>query len=89
MQDLRRRRPSAREGAEEVCNDDMVDEVRAQLDIENARKADEVGSSKRRNPFNISPSSFLKIAKKKLGLHAFKLVCCRFLASRLSQGGFN
>ena len=36
---------------EEVCNDDMVDEVRAQLDIESARKADQVGSSKRRNPF--------------------------------------
>ena len=51
----------------------MVDQVRAHLDVESARKADEVGSSSRRNPFNISPSSFTKIAKKKLGLHAFKL----------------
>ena len=37
----------------------MVDQVRAVLDVESARKADEVGSSGRRNPFNISPSSFL------------------------------
>ena len=73
VQDLRKRRPSSREGVEEVCNDDMVDEVRAQLDIESARKADQAGCSSRRNPFNISPSSFFKIAKKKLGLHAFKL----------------
>ena len=51
----------------------MVDQVRAVLDVESARKADEVGSSGRRNPFNISPSSFHKIAKKKLGLHAFEL----------------
>ena len=36
------------------------------------KKADEPGSSKRRNPFNISPSSFLKIAKKKLKPHPFK-----------------
>ena len=51
----------------------MVDQVRAVLDVESARKADEVGSSGRRNPSNISPSSFHKIAEKKLGLHAFKL----------------
>ena len=50
VQDLRKRRPSAREGAEHVCNDDMVDQVRAHLDVESARKADEVGSSARRNP---------------------------------------
>ena len=31
LQDLRKRRLSSREGVEEVCNDDMVDEVRAQL----------------------------------------------------------
>ena len=73
VQDLRKRRPSAREGAEHVCNDDMVDQVRAHLDVESARKADEVGSSARRNPFPISRSSFIKIAKKKLHLHAFKL----------------
>ena len=51
----------------------MVDQVRAHLDVESARKADEVGYSSRRNPFNISQSSFIKIAKKKLCLHAFKL----------------
>jgi len=51
----------------------MVDQVRAVLDVESARKPDEVGCSVRRNPFNISPSSFHKIAKKKLGLHAYKL----------------
>ena len=50
----------------------MVDQVRAVLDVESARKLDEVGCSVRRNPFNISPSSFHKIAKKKLGLHAYK-----------------
>ena len=47
---------------EEVCNDDMVDEVRAQLDIESARKADQVGSSKRRNPFYVR--SVLKMKDK-------------------------
>ena len=51
----------------------MVDQVKAVLDVESARKPDEVGCSVRRNPFNISPSSFHKIAKKKLGLHAYKL----------------
>ena len=64
---------AAREGAEHVCNNDMVDQVWAHLDVESARKADEVGSSVRRNPFPISRSSFIKIAKKKLHLHAFKL----------------
>ena len=62
LQDLRKRRPSSREGVEEVCNDDMVDEVRAQLDIESARKADQVGSSKRRNPFYVR--SVLKMKDK-------------------------
>ena len=32
----------------------MVDQVRAVLDVKSARKADEVGSSGRRNLFNIS-----------------------------------
>ena len=73
LEDLRKRRPSCQEGKERICNKAMVDQVRAVLDVESARKADEVGSSGRRNPFNISPSSFHKIAKKKLGLHAFKL----------------
>jgi len=73
VQDLRKRRPSAREGVEEVTNNDKVEEVSAQLDAESERRADEPGSSTRRNPFNISPSSFWKIAKKKLKLHPFKL----------------
>ena len=66
VQDRRKRRPSSREGIEHVTNQAMVDEVAAQLDAESVRKADEPGSSSRRNPFNISPSSFFKIAKKKL-----------------------
>ena len=73
LQDLRKRRPSAREGVEEVCNPAMVANVGAHLDVESARGASEVGSSCRRNPFNISHMSFWKIAKKKLHLHPFKL----------------
>ena len=52
LEDLRKRRPSCQEGKERVCNKAMVDQVRAVLDVESARKADEVGSSGRRNPFN-------------------------------------
>ena len=71
FQDLRKRRPSAREGVEEVTNDEMVEAVSAQLDAESTRRAEEPGSSTRRNPFNISGSSFYGITKKKLKLHAF------------------
>ena len=50
---------------EDATNKDKVEEVSAQLDAESTRRADEPGSSKQRNPFNILPSIFLKIAKKK------------------------
>ena len=73
VQDRRKRRPSARKGVEPVTNQAMVDQVAAQLDAESARSADEPGSSTRRNPCNISPTSFFEIVKKKLHLHAFKL----------------
>ena len=39
VQDLRKRRPSAREGVEEVTNDEMVEAVSAQLDAESTRRA--------------------------------------------------
>merc|ERR550517_1652153 len=54
VHDLRKRRPSCQEGRERVCKEAMVDQVRAVLDVESARKPDEVGCSVRRNPFNIS-----------------------------------
>ena len=72
---------------EEVVTPEMVDEVnlihdgtfhttasqvRAVLDVESGRNANEAGSSTRRNGHNISPSSFFKIVKKKLFLHPFK-----------------
>ena len=69
---LGKRRPSARGGVEEVTNEAKVEEVSVQLDAESTRRADEPGSSARRNPFNISHSSFHKIAKKKLNLHPFR-----------------
>ena len=47
-------------------------QVRATLDVECARLPGEHGSSKRRNVHNVSPSSWLKIVKKKLHLHPFK-----------------
>ena len=45
------------------------------MDVESAREADEVGSSLRRNPFNLSRSSLHKILKKKLMLIPFRYVC--------------
>lgn len=66
VQDHLKRRPSHRKGLETVTYDDMAEDADAQLDVESTRRADEPGSSKRRNHLNISPSSFLKIANKKL-----------------------
>ena len=49
------------------------------MDVESARRPDEVGSSVRRNPFQLSPSSFHKILKKKLMLVPFRYVCLKTL----------
>lgn len=51
-------------------------QVRDQLDVESARGAREPGSSVRRNRFlnRLSSSSFHKIVKHKLHLHAFRSV---------------
>ena len=46
VQDLGKRRPSAREGVEKVTNEAMVEEVSAQLGAESTRRDDEPGSSK-------------------------------------------
>ena len=52
----------------------FVSQVRNHLDAESARQPGEPGSSKRRNRWRrlFSPSTFLKIVKKELGLHAFR-----------------
>ena len=47
-------------------------QVRAVLEQESMRGADEVGCSSRRNGFDISASTFTKIAKKKLGLVPYR-----------------
>ena len=51
-----------------------VTQVRNHLDAESARQPGEPGSSKRRNRWRrlFSPSTFLKIVRKELGLHAFR-----------------
>ena len=54
-------------------------QVRNWMDVESARRPDEVGSSVRRNPFQLSPSSFHKILKKKLMLVPFRYVCLKTL----------
>ena len=52
----------------------FVTQVRNHLDAESARQPGEPGSSKRRNRWRrlFSPSTFLEIVKKELGLHAFR-----------------
>jgi hypothetical protein len=63
------------------CN---APQVRAVLDVESARAADEVGSSTRRNQFPISPTTFHKIVKEDLHLHPFRYIVSRnVIASQL------
>ena len=64
VQDLRKRRTSVREGVEEVTNDEMVEAVTVQLDAESTWRADEPGSSTRRNPFNISVPAFTRLPRR-------------------------